>query len=54
VPRGGKYGEKKIMEIRVLGCYGGELPGYFLGSFMLDGKLVVDAGAITSVLPTSW
>ena len=41
------------MEIRVLGCYGGELPGYFLGSFMLDGKLVVDAGSITSVLRLS-
>lgn len=38
------------MEIRVLGCYGGELPGYRFCSFAVDGKLLLDAGAVTSVL----
>jgi len=38
------------MEIKVLGCYGGELPGYRLCSFLIDGKILVDAGAVTSVL----
>jgi len=39
------------MEIRVLGCYGGELPGFRHCSFAVDGKLLLDAGAVTSVLP---
>lgn len=38
------------MEIKVLGCYGGELPGYRNCSFAVDGKLLLDAGAVTSVL----
>lgn len=38
------------MEIRVLGCYGGELPGYRFCSFAVDGKMLLDAGAVTSVL----
>jgi ribonuclease BN (tRNA processing enzyme) len=38
------------MEIRVLGCYGGELPGYRVCSFLVDGDLLLDAGAVTSVL----
>ncbi len=38
------------MEIRVLGCYGGELPGYRNCSLAVDGKLLLDAGAVTSVL----
>ena len=38
------------MEIRVLGCFGGELPGFRLCSFLIDGKLLIDAGAVTSVL----
>jgi len=38
------------MEIRVLGCYGGELPGFRLCSLLIDGKLLLDAGAVTSVL----
>jgi ribonuclease BN (tRNA processing enzyme) len=41
------------MEIRVLGCYGGELPGYRVSSFVVDGKLLLDAGAVTSVLRLS-
>lgn len=38
------------MEIKVLGCYGGELPGYRVCSFLLDGRILIDAGAVTSVL----
>lgn len=42
-----------MMEIRILGCYGGELPGYRLCSFVIDRKLLLDAGAVTSVLRLS-
>ena len=38
------------MKIRVLGCHGGELPKHRTTCFLLDGKLCVDAGAITSTL----
>ncbi len=45
--------EDVFMEITVLGCYGGELPGYRACSFLVDGKMLVDAGAVTSVLSAS-
>jgi cAMP phosphodiesterase len=35
------------MKIRVLGCYGGQLPGKRLTSFLIDGKVLVDAGGAT-------
>lgn len=38
------------MEIRVLGCYGSRLPGYNSTGFLLDGRVLVDAGTVTSVL----
>lgn len=38
------------MEIRVLGCAGGKLPGYHLTSFLIDGQLLVDAGSAASAL----
>ena len=38
------------MEIRVLGCAGGKLPGYHLTSFLIDGRLLVDAGSVASAL----
>jgi len=38
------------MEIRVLGCHGAQLPGYNTTAFLLDDKLLVDAGTITSLL----
>ncbi len=38
------------MEIRVLGCYGSQLPGFNTTSFLLDGKILLDGGTITSVL----
>ena len=41
------------MEIRILGCFGAELPGYPLCSFAIEKKLLLDAGAVTSVLRLS-
>jgi len=38
------------MEIRVLGCHGSQLPGYSTTSFLLDRKILLDGGTITSVL----
>jgi len=38
------------MEIRVLGCHGSQLPGYNTTSFLLDGKILLDAGTVTSLL----
>lgn len=38
------------MRYRVLGCYGGEAPGYHLSSFLLDDTLLIDAGSVTSTL----
>lgn len=39
------------MRLRVLGCHGGELPKHKTTCFLLDEKLVLDAGALTSSLP---
>ena len=38
------------MELRVLGCHGGETPHHRTSAFLLDQKLVIDAGALTSTL----
>jgi 3',5'-cyclic-nucleotide phosphodiesterase len=38
------------MELRVLGCHGGETPKHRTSSFLLDGRIAIDAGAITSML----
>lgn len=38
------------MRYRVLGCYGGEAPGYHLSSFLVDETLLIDAGSVTSTL----
>lgn len=38
------------MEIKVLGCYGSQLPGYKTTGFLLNGRVLVDAGTVTSVL----
>ncbi|MDQ3034381.1 MAG: 3',5'-cyclic-nucleotide phosphodiesterase [Myxococcota bacterium] len=38
------------MELRILGCHGGETPKHKTSSFLLDGKLAIDAGAVTSML----
>ncbi len=42
-----------MMEVRIPGCYGAELPGHRFCSFVKDGKLLLDAGAVTSVLRLS-
>jgi 3',5'-cyclic-nucleotide phosphodiesterase len=38
------------MEIKVLGCHGGETPKHRTSSFLLDGVLGIDAGATTAAL----
>ena len=38
------------MKIRVLGCHGGELPGCRTTCLLVDDRLAVDAGALTSTL----
>jgi 3',5'-cyclic-nucleotide phosphodiesterase len=38
------------MEVRVLGCHGGESLKHRTSSFLVEGRLAVDAGAITSML----
>ncbi len=38
------------MRLRVLGCSGGELPRHRTTCFLVDGKLAVDAGALTGTL----
>jgi ribonuclease BN (tRNA processing enzyme) len=39
------------MRIRVLGSSGAELPGHRPPSFLLDGKILFDAGSLTNILP---
>lgn len=36
------------MELRVIGCHGGETPKHRTSSFVLDDTLAIDAGALTS------
>jgi cAMP phosphodiesterase len=37
--------------MRVLGCSGGELPRHRTTCFLVDGRLAIDAGALTASLP---
>src|SRR5262249_27556761 len=37
-------------DLRVIGCHGGETPKHRTSSFVLDGTLAIDAGALTSGL----
>jgi cAMP phosphodiesterase len=39
------------LRLRVLGCSGGELPRHRTTCFLVDGKLAIDAGALTASLP---
>ena len=39
-----------MMKIRVLGCDGGQLPGFSPVSFFINNELILDAGTITSAL----
>ena len=38
------------MKYHVLGCSGGQLPGYNLSSFLIDDSLLIDAGSTTAAL----
>ncbi len=38
------------MKLKVLGCYGGRLPGKKLTSFLIDDTILVDAGSATAML----
>ncbi|MFA4916657.1 MAG: 3',5'-cyclic-nucleotide phosphodiesterase [Syntrophales bacterium] len=38
------------MNVRVLGCYGSQLPGRNVTAFLLNGKVLLDAGTVTSLL----
>lgn len=38
------------MDLKVLGCHGGESPKHRTSSFLLDDRLALDAGAITGTL----
>ena len=38
------------MKLHVLGCSGGQIPGYNLSSFLLDDSLLMDAGSTTASL----
>lgn len=38
------------MNIKVLGCHGGELPNFRTTSFLINKKIILDAGSVTSVL----
>jgi cAMP phosphodiesterase len=38
------------MDLKTLGCHGGETPKHRTSAFLLDGRVSIDAGAITSML----
>lgn len=38
------------MIFKVAGCYGSELPGYHSAGFLVNGRLLLEAGTVTSVL----
>ncbi len=38
------------MKFRVLGCSGGQVPGYNLSSYLINDSLLIDAGSTTAVL----
>ena len=38
------------MNVRVLGCHGGELPGHRTTCFLIDGKMTVDGGSMCQAL----
>jgi len=36
------------VELRVIGCHGGETPRHRTSAFVLDGRIAIDAGSLTS------
>jgi cAMP phosphodiesterase len=41
------------VELRVIGCHGGETPSHKTSAFLVDDRLAIDAGALTSGLELS-
>src|SRR5882724_11869010 len=41
------------MELRVVGCHGGETPKHRTSAFVVDERLAIDAGSLTSALDLS-
>jgi cAMP phosphodiesterase len=39
------------MRIEVLGCHGGDVPNLRLPTFLINGRLLLEAGAVTAALP---
>lgn len=39
------------MRVDVLGCHGGEAPGFRMPAFLVDGELLLEAGSVTETLP---
>lgn len=39
------------MEMKVLGCYGGESHGQHASGFLINGRMLLEAGSVTSALP---
>lgn len=39
------------MDIKILGCFGGALPGHFTTNFVVNGSVAIDAGALAFCLP---
>src|SRR5215510_8574038 len=39
------------MRIEVLGCHGGDVPNIRLPTFLINGRLLLEAGAVTAALP---
>ena len=39
------------MRLEVLGCHGGEVPDLRLPTFLVNGRILLEAGAVTSALP---
>ena len=44
---------KEWMELRVVGCHGGETPKHRTSAFVVDERLAIDAGSLTSGLDLS-
>jgi cAMP phosphodiesterase len=44
------------VDLRVVGCHGGETPRHRTSAFVLDGRIAIDAGSLTSELdlPAQW
>ena len=48
MPRTHKERNRRRMDLRVIGCHGGETPKHRTSAFVLDDDLAIDAGSLTS------